>query len=109
VLGIKVIIERFTEDWQPGWVECTFVDAGGKHHLFEERVPVVSVENLDAGSEYPRSGIIACQLVETRVDTEGREVVVVDTDQPWGIESRAGETRFEILREQLIEFDHGAG
>ena len=109
VLGIKVTIERFTQEWQPGWVQCRFVDAAGKSHVFEEKVPVVSDENLDATSEYPRSGIIGCQVVGSGVASDGRPVVIVDTEQPWGIESKAGETRFEVLPEQVIEFNHGAG
>lgn len=109
MLGLKVTIERFTDEAQPGWVECRFSDAVGRSHIFEEKVPVVTQENLDATSPYPRSGIIACQVVGTRVTSEGREVIIVDTLQPWGIESNAGQTRFEVLREQVIEFDHGAG
>jgi hypothetical protein len=109
VLGIKVTIERFTDESEPGWVECRFVDAVGTIHIFEEKVPVVSDENLDATSAYPRSGIIRCQVVGTRVAPEGQELIIVDTVQPWGIESKAGETRFEVLREQVIEFNQGAG
>lgn len=109
MLAIKVTIERFTQEWQPGWVECSFTDAAGKPHAFEEKVPVVSVEDLDARSEYPRPGIIGCQVVGTRVGSDGRELVTVDTDQSWGIESKAGETRFEVFRELVIEFEPGAG
>lgn len=109
MLAIKVTIERFTQEWQPGWVECSLVDAAGKSHVFEEKAPVVSVENLDAASVYPRPGIIGCEVIGARVGPDGRELVTVDTEQPWGIESKAGETRFEILREQLVEFDQGAG
>ena len=109
MLGIKVTIERFTEAWQPGWVECTFTDAAGKSHVFEEKVPLVTGESLDAGSGYPRPGVIGCQVVATRTGPDGREVLTVDTEQPWAIESKAGETRFEVLREQVIEFDYGAG
>lgn len=109
MLGIRVTIERFTKQSQPGWVECSFADAAGKSHVFEEKVPVVSDESLDSTSAYPRSGIIGCQIVETRVEPDGRDVFIVDTEHPWGIESKAGETRFEVLREQIIEFNRGAG
>jgi hypothetical protein len=109
VLGIKVSIERFTDESQPGWVECRFSDAAGKVHVFEEKIPVVSLEDLDAGSDYPRSGIIGCEVVGTRVTRDGRELTIVDTEQPWGIESKAGKTRFEVLPDQVIEFNHGAG
>jgi hypothetical protein len=109
VLGIKVTIERFTDASQPGWVECRFADAAGNYHVFEEKVPIVSDENLDAGSAYPRPGFIGCQVVGTRVPSDGRKLIIVDTEQPWAIESKTGQTRFEVLDEQLIELNHGAG
>jgi hypothetical protein len=34
-----------------------------------------------------------------------REVVKIETETPWHIESTAGETSFDILPDQLIEFD----
>ena len=108
MLGIKVTIERFEDDSQPGWVECRFVDAAGRTHIFVEKVPVVSDENLDATSAYPRPGVLGCQPVGSRAGAEGQEIIIVETVQPWGIESKAGETRFEVVREQIIEFDRGA-
>lgn len=109
MLAIRVKIERFTEAWQPGFVECSFVDAAGKSHVFEEKVPVVSLENLTADSEYPRDGEVACRSISSRVAADGREVVTVDTEQPCGIESKAGQTRFDVFREQLVEINQGAG
>lgn len=109
MLGIKVTIERITQESFPGFVECRFADAAGKWHVFEEKVPVVTVEDLHASSEYPRPGVIGCLLVATRVGPDGRELLTVDTEQPWAIESKAGETHFEVSREQVIEFEHGAG
>jgi hypothetical protein len=109
VLSIKVKIERFTDDWQPGFVECCFVDALGNLHVFEEKVPIVSLEDLTAQSVYPRDGVIACSLIASRAGADGREVVTVDTEQPWVIESKAGQSRFDVFRNQLVEFDWGAG
>ena len=109
VTGIKARIERFTDTSQPGWVECTFVDAAGLSHLFEQKVPVVTLEDLDGASKYPREGVIGCEVIGTRLDGDGRELVTVDTERPWGIESKAGQIRFEVFREQIAEFDHGAG
>jgi hypothetical protein len=102
--GIKVEISRYVDDYQPGIVECLFVDAWGKQHLFVEKAPVVSSENLDAGSSYPRAGVIACQVIERR-NIDGREVVAVDTEMPWHIESTAGKSSFDVSPDQLIEFD----
>ncbi len=108
MLGIKVTIERFTEDAQPGWVECRLIDAAGTPHLFEEKVPVVTSDHLDANSGYPQAGIIGCTVVRARLADDGRELVTVDTEVPWGIESTAGKARFDIFREQMVEFSHDA-
>jgi hypothetical protein len=64
MLGVKVEILRYVDDSQPGFVECRLIDAWGNQHLFLEKVPVVTLENLDVSSTYPQSGIIACQIVE---------------------------------------------
>lgn len=104
MLAIQVKIVRFTDDWFPGFVECSFVDALGQSQVFNEKVPVVSREDLSAESEYPREGIIACRWIESRVTDEGREVVTVDTGHPWGVESVTGQTRFEVFREQTVEW-----
>ena len=56
---------------QPGWVECEFVDAEGRRHLIIEKVPVVTAEDLDADSEYPKSGTVRCEIVK-RYAKKGR-------------------------------------
>ncbi len=102
MLGVKVEIRRYVNDAQPGVVECLLVDAWGKQHLFIEKVPVVTAKNLDASSSYPRAGVIACRIVERR-DVYGREIVKVETETPWGVESTDGETRFDVSGSQLVE------
>jgi hypothetical protein len=108
MVGIRVTIDRFTDEHFPGWVACSFIDAAGALHLFEEKVPVVTEENLRAESDYPREGIIGCEVISSRCEADGRELVLVDTEKPWGIESKAGTTRFEVNRNQILEFN-GAG
>jgi hypothetical protein len=88
MLLIKVTIERFTDEHNPGWVQCSFVDAAGISHMFEEKVPVVSSEDLDSKSLYPRPGGIGCIETSTRIAPDGRELVMVDTEMPWAIESK---------------------
>lgn len=105
MLGVSVEIRRYVDDSQPGWVECRLTDADGCEWVFVEKVPIVTVEPLDAQSDYPRRGVIACRVVERPVD--GR--VVIDTEQPWGVEATSGETRFAVRPEQLEEFELGHG
>jgi hypothetical protein len=59
--------------------------------------------DLDRHSTYPQPGWLACEIVGRRHDAEGRDVIIVDTVQPWGIESTNGMTQFEVLNEQLVE------
>jgi hypothetical protein len=104
---MKVEISGFVDDSFPGWVECRLVDASGRAHLFVEKVPVVSLEPLDARTGYPRDGAIACTVLGRHRGAADREVVTVDTGLPDGVESKEGESRFEILSEQLVEREAG--
>jgi hypothetical protein len=104
MFGVNVEISRYVDDSFPGFVECRLVDVWGRPHLFIEKVPVVTLENLDASSTYPQPGIIGCQIVE-RKHVNGREILKIDTETPWHIESTSGETSFEVSPEQLVEFD----
>jgi len=109
MVEIKVTIDRFIDEDQPGRVACSFVDAAGVLHLFEEKVPVVSDEDLDPKSEYPRPEVIGCEMISVRWAADGHELVLVDTEKPWGIESTAGSFRFEVHRNQLLEWNQGSG
>ena len=101
---IEVEIIRFVDDSQPGFVECRLVDVSGREHFFVEKVPVVTLEYLDANNSYPRQGVVACRIVEKkRVDN--REIFRVNTEEPWGVESTAGEVEFDVYREQLLELN----
>lgn len=101
--GLRISIIRWADDSQPGWAECLLTDAQGKVWSFLEKAPVVSAEELDARSSYPRSGLIACRVLDRRNDEAGREFLLVDTATPWGIEATSGETQFEVFAEQLID------
>ena len=104
MLGVRVEITKYVDDYQPGIVECSLVDAWGNRHIFIEKAPIVSSENFDACSSYPRAGIIACQVIGRRI-IDGREVVGIGTEMPWHIESTAGELSFDVSPDQLTEFD----
>jgi hypothetical protein len=102
---IQVTIRRFVDDWQPGFVECTFVDAHGIEHSIIEKIPVVTRRDLWSDSEYPTAGFVGCEVIERRLDATGRELVVIDTETPWRIQSTTGATRFELLPELLTDTD----
>ncbi len=94
---IRISISAFADDCFPGWVDCEMIDANGVLHQFVEKVPVVSNENLQRDSTYPRDGTIACDVNLIWTDELGRDLSRIDTSQPWGIESKAGITEFVVL------------
>ena len=69
-----------------------------------EKVPVVTTSALDSNSSYPQPGVIACRMIGRKIDATGREILTIDTELPWSIQSAAGQTHFELLREHLVEF-----
>jgi hypothetical protein len=101
MVSIAVLIVRFVDDHQPGFVECVLFDAAGRRHEFIEKVPVVSTANLWSDSEYPQSGSLDCTIDREWVDELGRSLVQASTELPSGIESVTGETMFTVLERQI--------
>ncbi|MCE3607806.1 hypothetical protein LXA47_30020 [Massilia sp. P8910] len=101
-IDVHARIERFVDDEQPGWVECSLLDVDGTRHVFVEKAPVVSVDHLRPDSPYPQPGTIRCMLEEEWTDPCGRRVARIDTGLPWSIESIAGQSRFVVLAEQIV-------
>jgi hypothetical protein len=108
MIGVRVSITRYIADEPlPGIVECEFQDAHGRRWMFVEKTAYVSPDILDLQTNYPRPGAIACEIVERSHDAAGREIIVIDTERPWDVESVNGSTRFEVLPIALIEWDSG--
>ena len=103
MIGLKVEISRFVEEGQPNLVECTFIDAHGQKISIIQKVPVISLEDLDSQSVYPQDTVIPCEVINRRL-LHDSEIIEIDTKSPWGIFSVEGESLFDVLPEQLIEF-----
>lgn len=99
---VRVTILQFVDDHFPGFVECSLVDSDGRDHHFVEKGPVVSAANLCFDSAHRQPGHIACVVQDEWTDELGRKLVRVDTDEPWGVKSVAGETNFTVLHEQVV-------
>ena len=98
----EVKIARMTDEAFPGFVECRFADAHGHEHTVLEKAPVVSSEVITGRSTFPLCGHIACEVSSRRTDEAGRILLQVDTARPHGIESSSGQTKFELLAEQVL-------
>jgi len=104
MFGIKAQITKCIDDnGYPSFVECQFVDTHKNKQVFHDKDVMFTTENLDRNSNYPIDGSIACQIIEREI-IEGREIVRIDSKLPWHIESVNGETVFEVLAEQITEF-----
>jgi hypothetical protein len=95
--NIAVQIVRLVEGGYPGWVECELVDAAGRLHILQDKVPIFTVADLDADTKYPTPGFVRCEIVERCQNEKGQELVRVSTLKPDGIESTAGLSEFTVL------------
>jgi len=102
---VKVAIIGYIDDAQPGWAECLLVDVYGHSWSFIEKAPVISQEHLDANSNYPVAGLIACSIIKTELDAHKNEVITIDTDKPWGVTSTAGTNLFDVHPNQLVDIN----
>jgi hypothetical protein len=98
-----VDIVRFIDEAQPGIAECVMTDASGAAHIFIDKVPIFTAANLTEYSSYPQRGTIACRVLRRRHEHDGREIVTVDTSDPWHVESTEGQTQFDVPASQLID------
>lgn len=80
----------------PEVVLCEFVDCNGKKHEFIEKWPVVSSEEF--ADSFPLNCVIGCTVLK-----ENANSYLVDTLEPWDIESKEGLHEFEISKGLLIE------
>jgi hypothetical protein len=101
--NVRVTIEAFIDEYQPGIVECSLQDVHGKVWKFIEKVPVVSLEDLWSDSEYPRTGAVECKVLRRDPDSRGLPTITIQT-----IESVEGNAVFEVFEDQL-EGEGGKG
>ena len=99
---IRIPIVRWVDNQFPGWVECLLTDASGRQWSIIDKLPIFS-EDMDIGedSKYPQPGILPCEVADEKIVPQGRKVVVINTEKPWGVESIDGNTIFEVLPEQI--------
>lgn len=104
MLNMKIeILKIIDSSSYPGWVECLFVDAWGNSHIFNEKIPIVTCEDIDSNSKFPQDGFIRCKLLKERVDDNGRKIITVSTENPDHVEAINGVNEFDLLSCQLTE------
>ena len=107
LIGIKAVVTRYISDEpQPGWAECEMTDAHGRVWRFNDKLIFLdSTGDMRADSRFPLPTAIYCRVIERRTTDTGFDVVVVDTDFPYYLESVEGETKFEVVPTELVELN----
>ena len=96
-MEVKVNITKIIDDSSyPTFVEFELVDIHGKHHLFRDKLPIISFENE---IEPPCEGELQCKVIKKSGD-----VITIDTSVPWDVDSVEGETIFEVSAELVFEW-----
>ena len=93
---LAVQIVRNVDGSFPGWVECEFIDADGRRHIFKEKVPVVTAAPVDNASTFPVPGGIGCEVLARYRDETGKEVARITTERPRAIESTERQTELIV-------------
>jgi hypothetical protein len=106
MLAINVRIVRWVSDDQPGIVECELTDRFGITWRFIEKSPIVSSAPIGGDRGYPQHGVIACEVTASGQDEAGRQIADIDTENPWGVQSVDGTSRFFVFADQLVELTH---
>jgi hypothetical protein len=101
MLGVRAKISRHIDDACPGWVECVLVDAFGQEHVFVEKIPAVLADPTVLAMGLPQPVVLGCLEIGRSTLKDGSELVRIDTNSPFGFESEAGISQFEVLSEQL--------
>ena len=98
---LRVQIVRYVDDGFPGFVACEFTDATGQQHTIVDKVPIVSVEDLDASSQYPRPGAVPCSILETMRRENGVPLLRITTREPVPIDTVNGQSEFVVLASEV--------
>ncbi|MFN0014234.1 MAG: hypothetical protein ACKVU2_06760 [Saprospiraceae bacterium] len=64
---------------------------------------MVTSHGFDKTTPLPHPAYVAVCILKTYRDADNREVVTVDTDAIWGIETEDGESVFDVFKTQLVE------
>ncbi len=96
-------IEYITSDSYPDWVRCRFEDVHGRLWSIYEKVPVVTSDSFDETTPLPHPAYVAVRILKRYLDAQGRDVVTVDTDAIWGIETEDGASVFDVFGSQVVE------
>ena len=105
---VNVSIIEFVEESQPNFVKARLTDALHNDWFFIDKCVIFTAVDLNDESSYPLTGSITCKVIKQERDSQGREILTIDTEEPWHVEDISGETRFIVFAHQLTDTDNTA-
>ena len=92
------IVEYIPGDYDD-FLIVEFMDAFEVVHRFQDKVAIFGCEvDVDETTPLPVPGTFDCVIVE-RFHSDGRDLVRIDTERPFDIESLAGDYQFVVTSE----------
>lgn len=91
----EVTVTKIIDTNQPFWVECKMRDVYGQEHIFQDKMPIFLKKDITE-ADLPASGELRCVIIK-----RNNEVIRIDTSEPDDVESKSGETIFDISIHQL--------
>jgi hypothetical protein len=99
---VRVQIVEFIPGDYPAFLIVELTDAFGVVHRFRDKVAIFGCEvDVDETTPLPIPGTFDCIIVE-RFQSHGRELVRIDTEKPFDIQSLAGGYEFIVTPEMVI-------
>ena len=93
-------IFEYSFDYFPGYVSCKFTDVFGKIHYINEKIPIVSGENIwsyNKNTVLPQKGYIAGEIINKE-----NGIINFSTLKPWSIETNENINVFFVYDNQII-------
>jgi hypothetical protein len=95
---LEVDIIEYTQSNFPGWVLCKVIDSTGQIHYFEEKVPIVSIENINKDTILPQKGYVRGKIIN-----RNNGIICFSTLKPDGVETKEGVSIFYVYENQIIK------
>lgn len=103
---LPVMIERVVDAEVCPWIlECLLIDADGDEHRFIENEAILFAANLSSSTIYPQPAQLACVVLKRWTDETGRDLALISTTKPWGMESTTGATSFTVFGAQIVQLE----
>ena len=95
IICVEVVVTKIIDLSQPFWVECKLEDVYGVKHIFQDKMPIFLEKDVTE-ADLPVYGELRCVIIG-----RNERAIRIDTSRPDGVESKLGQTIFDVSLHQL--------